>query len=127
MVLEGSGGQAYRVANGHRIYNEGEKKLRVKAQEGNRGNMRFQITDVKKPLAAVRRLNQGGSGVWLDLEERGGSYIQNMTTGRRTKIHQKNGAFILKLLVQKGKQEAGSKVEAVDAEEANFVGQDEVL
>ena len=76
--------------------------------------MVFQVTDVKKPLAAVRRLNQGGSGVWLDLEERGGSYIMNMESGKKTKIHNKNGAFVIKLRVKKN--------EAKSQKELSFVG-----
>ena len=109
-------GTPYRVANGQRIYNEAEKKLHVKTEEGSEGNMTFQITDVKKPLAAVGKINQGGSGVWLDLEERGGSYIQNMATGKRTKIRMKNGAFTLRLKVKKGPRGT-----------VNFVGLEEAI
>ena len=98
------------------IINQGQKKLDIKTEEGNRGNMVFQVTDVKKPLATVTRINQGGSGVWLDLDERGGRYIMNMTTGKKTKINLKNGAFVLRLRVKKGKKG-----------EVNFVGLEEVL
>ena len=108
-------GMSYRVANGNKIYNQGERKLEIETEEGNKGSMVFQVTDVKKPLAAVRRLNQGGSGVWLDLESRGGRYIQNMATGKRTKIHMKNEAFVLKLKLKKG------------TKEVNFVGLEEAL
>ena len=40
----------------------------------------------------------------------------NMTTGKKTKINMKNGAFVLRLRVKKGKKG-----------EVNFVGLEEVL
>ena len=49
-----------------------------------------QVADVKSTLISVRRMLEAGNRV---LFEPGNCYIENITTGARTNIIEKNGAF----------------------------------
>ena len=54
----------------------------------------FQVTDVKKPLLAVRRLVEKGNKVVL-AEGEGESFIQNMATKVKVPVKKKGGAFVI--------------------------------
>ena len=73
----------YVAANGAKMDNYGEKRVRFK-KEGLNGinSMVFQVTDVGKPLASVSRILDKGNSVVFSRGPKG-SYVVNDQTGRR--------------------------------------------
>jgi hypothetical protein len=56
--------------------------------------LKFQVTDVKKPLLAVRRLVEKGNVVMLSNIE-GESYVYNKEAKIRIPIVKKGGSFVI--------------------------------
>ena len=75
-------------------YGEKEITFRSGKDDGIVG-LRFQVTDVKKPLLAVRRLVEKGNIVMFGAEPRQ-NYIENVETKRRIPMEKKGGAFVIK-------------------------------
>ena len=90
-------GVRYVAANGARMENYGEKKVRFK-KEGLAGvnSMLFQVTDVGKPLASVARILDKGNTVVFS-RGRGGSYVVNDRTGRRIPLVEEKGTFVMEV------------------------------
>jgi hypothetical protein len=55
-------------------------------------SLTFQVSDVQKPLAAVRRITEKGNKVVFGPE---GSFIENTTTGRRIQMTKKGGSYVV--------------------------------
>ena len=90
------------MANCVRIPNLGEKHITgYTDNEGLQRSFTAQICDVNKPLLSVRRVTQAGNRVVF--EEHGG-YIEDMKTGEKMWIKEKDGMYLLKLWVRKGGQ-----------------------
>ena len=71
--------------------------------------MVIQVTDVKKTLGSVYRMNQAGNMVFLD---GGSSHMVHKTSGRKTPTLEENGHYVFYIWVNKGvKQEANNKGE----------------
>jgi len=87
-------GKGYSAANGTDIPNLGEKVVRAQTESGMWCTMRFQICSVTKPLGSVSRICQAGSRVVFQPPEEG-SYIQNVTTGKKTMLRQSKGLYYL--------------------------------
>ena len=68
--------------------------------------MTFQVCDVNGPLGAVRQMTKHGSRVVFD---DGGSYIEDKKTGVQTKIHDKQGAYIMKLKARRNLEEKNTQ------------------
>ena len=66
--------------------------------------MIFQVSDVRKPLAAVWRICQKGNRVCFGPEE-GDNFIENKKTGRKVGLRKKGGSYILKVQVLKKRNE----------------------
>ena len=104
------------AANGSRIANFGEKQVMGWTDEGDPVSMRMTVADVNKVLGSVHRMNLGGNKVVLN----GGDSYMEGRNGRRTKIHYKNGQFIMYLwvpatnkeeeVIKEGSKENGVKV-----------------
>jgi hypothetical protein len=74
----------------------GEKEITFRNEaDGDIIGLRFQVTDVKKPLLAVRRLVDWGMVVSLGPEPNQ-NYILNVQTGRKIAMEKKGGAFVIK-------------------------------
>ena len=58
-----------------------------------------QVSEVTKPLAAVREILKGGNRVVLDDEA---SYIESKTTKKRIPIKRENGMLEVTITMQKG-------------------------
>ena len=73
----------------------GQKEITF-VQEGWKDAMglTFQVTDVRKPLLAVRRLVEKGNKVVLAAGD-GESYIYNVETRRKVPIKKKGGSFVI--------------------------------
>ena len=87
------------VANGAAIRNQGEITLRGRAENGTSMNVIAQVSEVTKPLAAVREIIKGGNRVIMDEHE---SYIENKKSGKRIPIRRDNGMFVVTMTVPKG-------------------------
>ena len=76
-------GVKYVAANGAKMENLGEKKVRFKRDGGHEvNNITLQVTDVGKPLASVSRTLDTGNRVVFSRGP-GGSFIENEETGDR--------------------------------------------
>jgi hypothetical protein len=91
-------GKGYTAANGTDIPNLGEKVVRGQAANGMWCTMRFQICSVTKPLGSVSRICQAGSRVVFGPPSEG-SYIEHVTTGRRTMLRQSKGLYYLDMWI----------------------------
>ena len=92
-------GMTYMVANGAAIVNQGELTLRGTAENGTAMNVIAQVSEITKPLAAVREILKGGNRLVLDDEA---SYIENKKTQKRIPIKRENGMFVVTMIMQKG-------------------------
>jgi hypothetical protein len=55
-------------------------------------SLTFQVSDVQKPLAAVRRISEKGNRVVFGPTE---NYIENVATGRRIQMVKKGGSYVV--------------------------------
>ena len=101
----------YKVANGGTIRNKGEKDIPMITEEGQNASMTFQITDVNKVLASVRRICEAGNTVVFDEE---GSYILNKKSGKKTWMRKERGVYGIRVKVPTG---GGSDMGFVGLEE----------
>ena len=85
-------GVTYIAANGNKMPNLGEKKVHFKTKDGLNSSITFQVTKVKKPLAAVSKITEKGNWVCFGPNE---AYIQNVATGKRTELELHNGTYSL--------------------------------
>ena len=86
-----------RTANGGEMRHYGEKEITFKYKGGEVHapvGLKFQVTDVKRPLLAVRRLVEHGNTVVL-ADHEGGSYVENKKAGVRIPIVKKGGSFVI--------------------------------
>ena len=88
-------GVRYIAANGGKMDNLGEKKVRFRRDGSDAVNsITFQVTDVGKPLASVSRiLDKGNSVVFSRGSE--GSYILNEKTRQKIPIKEEKGTFVM--------------------------------
>ena len=82
------------TANGGEMQHYGEKEITFMNDDQVVG-MKFQVTDVKKPLLAVRRLVEKGNVVSFG-PRAGDNYIKNVETGRVIPMEKKGGSFVIK-------------------------------
>ena len=88
-------GVKYVAANGGKMENLGEKKGRFR-RDGAKGvnSIKFQVTDVGKPLASVSRILDKGNSVVFSRNS-GGSYIINEKTREKIPIREDKGTFVI--------------------------------
>ena len=85
-----------KTANGAEMGHYGEKEVTFKDRaDGDVVGLKFQVTDVKKPLLAVRRLVEKGNVVSFGPEP-SQNYIHNVQTGKKIMLEKKGGAFVIK-------------------------------
>ena len=85
-----------RTANGGAMGHYGEKEVTFRNEgDGEIVGLKFQVTDVRKPLLAVRRLVEKGSVVSFGPDPND-NYIYNKATGKRIPMEKKGGSFIIK-------------------------------
>ena len=97
-------GVKYEVANGQLIPNLGQKTFAGENEGGLRRSLTGQVADVNKSLLSVRRCLQAGNRVVFDPK---GSYVEDMDSGERMTLQEKDGMYMLKLWV---KTEGGEKI-----------------
>ena len=99
-VVEGPAsrrGVEYEVANGVRIPNLGEKKLRATTHQGTTRRITAQVCEVNKALLSVRKVVAAGNRVVFDEAD---SYIEDKQTGERMPLTTKNGMYVLQVWVR---------------------------
>ena len=85
-----------KTANGGSMEHYGEKDVTFRnGLDGEVVGLRFQVTDVKKPLLAVRRLVERGNIVSFGAEP-SQNYILHIESGRRIAMEKKGGSFVIK-------------------------------
>ena len=90
-------GVTYKVANGTKIPNEGEKVFCAVTDGGIGRKVKAQVCEVDLALMSVRKIVDHGNTVVFGKQ----SYIQDDTTGQRIPLVEKGGMFMLKLWVKK--------------------------
>ena len=85
-----------KTANGGEMKHYGEKQVTFRGPlaEDIIG-LKFQVTDVRKPLLSVRRLTEKGNTVQFS-EEPGECYILNKATGKKIPMERRGASFIIK-------------------------------
>ena len=81
------------AANGTDIPISGEKVVKF-VNDGRHCAMKFLVTTVKKPLAAVSSIVDEGNVVVFG-PGKDGSFIQNVATGERIMMRRKKGTFVI--------------------------------
>ena len=94
-------GLKYRAANGTPIANEGEKTLQGYSNEGKPLGITMQVAKVTKPLGSVRAMLEANNMVVFD---KGNSYIMDKNTWAKTKLEERNGAYVFDLWIPKGNE-----------------------
>ena len=105
-------GIQYEIADGTLIPNQGEKNFVAHSEGGMKRMMKAQVCEVNKALLSVKKVTQAGNRVVF---EEGKSYIEDVKTGEKMWLQEKNGMYLLKLWV---KTEAKPKTDA-----SGFAGQ----
>ena len=85
-------GVTHIAASGNRMPNLREKKVHFRTKDGLNSSITFQVTKVKKPLAAVTKITEKGNWVCFGPSE---AYIENVATGQRTNLELHNGTYNL--------------------------------
>ena len=78
------------MANGPEMGHYGQKKVKFGDETGNMKTMSFEVTDVTKPLVAVRRIVEKGNEVHFGKE----CYIRNVLTGEGILMRRKGGSYV---------------------------------
>ena len=89
-------GRKYLTANGEKIANEGEKVLKMQTMTGMPIGVRWQMTQVVKPLLSVKKLSAGGNTVIL--EEQNPRIIDR--NGYVTPLRCQGGVFVVDLWIK---------------------------
>ena len=88
-------GVTHVTADGSRIPNRGKKKVGFKTiKEDLKSSIVFQVTDVKRPLAAVSKIVEKGNWVCFGPKE---AYILNVAKNKRTALDLINGTYSLEV------------------------------
>ncbi len=102
IVTEGperpSANTEYVTADGRRLPNLGDKSVKALSEEGATLAIKFQVTNVDKPLIAVSKLTAAGQEV--SFNENGGT-ITNKANGRTTAFKRKNNVYVLQIWVKR--------------------------
>ena len=74
--------------------------------------MCMQVAEVTKPLGSVRAYVRAGNRVVFD---DAGSFIQNKATGMKTRIEDRNGAYVFDLWIPRAEREKRVSTGSFDA------------
>ena len=85
-------GLHYVAANGARLPNQGQSRLRFMSSEGAIASILFQIAAINKPLVSVSKLVDDGYDVIFNNVE---SYIINKETGKKIIMKRERGVFVI--------------------------------
>ena len=97
-------GVKYTAADGGEIDNLGEQETGAYTEEGYEVGLKMQVADVNKPLLSVAQLVERGNEVRF--HKKGGEIV-NGRTGSVVRLAKKRGVYILRLWVEKTKEDLG--------------------
>ena len=84
------------------------KNVRFRDEEsGETLGLTYQVTEVRKPLAAVWRLTEKGNVVQFGPEEHQ-NFVLNLRTNKKIRLHRRGGSYVLKVEYMKWIPEVGS-------------------
>ena len=92
-------GVHYLTADGGRVPNLGETRLRLVTRDKTKCTIKFQVAEVQKPILSVGSLAAMGNGVTFT---RYGGTITHLKTGRKIAFKKRGGVYILEMLVAPG-------------------------
>ena len=85
-----------KTANGGEMGHYGEKEVTFRTfTDVDVVGLKFQMTDGKKPLLAVRKLVEKGNVVMF-LPEPDQNFVQHVQTGKKIPMEKRGGAFVIK-------------------------------
>ena len=87
-------------ANGAKIPNKGEQKVRFLTPEGTWASWIFQVAGINKPLVSVSKLIADGWTVIFDIER---SYLLHKATGHTIDVKCERGIFTIDAFVEPDK------------------------
>ena len=82
------------AANGAPMKHYGEKLVKFRGGRGGIASMKFQVSDVTKPLASVARIVEQGNIVQIGPREED-CFILSVSTGRKIPIERKGGTYVM--------------------------------
>ena len=109
----------FEAADGTEIKNYGVNTVEFKA--GARRimcSMKFNVADVRKPLAAVSAMVDAGNRVVFEKRDTG-SYVENLSNGERIYLERKRGVYGMKVGIV-GKRHDTVQVSGMDDEAMGF-------
>ena len=114
-------GKPYTSASNHTIHNMGERTLTLYTVDyPGRRTMKFQVTDVNKALGSASKIVRSGNKIVFDLDEHGNdySYIGNKKSRDRLWLRDKNGVYVLDMLVAPPGYNTDSSTQYCDSEQS---------
>ena len=81
------------AANGAPMKHYGEKVVKFRGERGGIASMKFQVSDVTKPLASVARIVEQGNIVQMAKDE--DCFILSVSTGRKIPIERRGGTYVM--------------------------------
>ena len=97
-TVKGNKKKRFITASGHEMNHFGKKQVKFIQPGGDRVHaMNFEVTEVTKPLVAVRRIVENGNRVVFGDDDEDGyvNYIQNKNTGARIPMREKGGSYVI--------------------------------
>ena len=91
-------GLHYVAADGTRIANVGQQKVRFMTLDGTWMEILFQLAAIHKPLVSVSKLNESGYKVVFDEDD---SYIMHKKTRKIVRMRKERGVFMIDAFVPK--------------------------
>jgi hypothetical protein len=90
-------GGRYRAANGARIPNLGQVKVRFENDAGDKCGTTFQVAEVERPLISATQLAASGNAVIIDQK---GARIVNQRTKKTMGLIKRGGVYVLRMKVR---------------------------
>ena len=114
-------GPGFRAANGSPIAHFGQRNIRGIGDAYQPLSITAQVANVKTTLGSVHQMLKAGNRVHF---ETGNCYVEQIATGRVTRIDEKQGTFEIGIWVPKPTRERSSNEQVNCATAPSFTGQD---
>jgi hypothetical protein len=82
------------AANGTAMNHYGEKVVKFKGGNGGVASMKFQVSDVTKPLASVARITEQGNIVQMGPRP-ADNFIMNVESRRKIPLEKRGGCYVM--------------------------------
>ena len=109
-TLKSESGASYKTADGSIVYDEGEKRIPVQAEDGSIRHLNCSSTAVHKILLAVSKLVEKGHEVKFSPN---GHHIKHLATGKVLPVYENRGVYVIKLRARAGASRTGEDLGAM--------------